>query len=35
MDFGWVRIIEGDHKGEVGYFDDDNGELALVYLGEP
>ena len=28
-------VLRGDHKGTVGYYDDDEGGRAVVYLGEP
>jgi hypothetical protein len=34
-DYGPVLILRGDHKGTVGYDDDDEGTAAIVYLGEP
>ena len=34
-DYGPVLILRGDHKGTVGYYDDDEGGRAVVYLGEP
>jgi len=34
-DYGPVLIVRGDHKGTVGYYDDDEGGRAVVYLGEP
>ena len=34
-DYGPVLILRGDHKGIVGYYDDDEGGRAVVYLGEP
>ena len=34
-DYGPVLILAGEHQGEVGYYDDDEGEAAVVYLGEP
>jgi hypothetical protein len=30
-----VLVLVGEHAGEVGYFDDDEGDQAVVYLGEP
>ena len=33
-DYGPVLILRGDHKGTVGYYDDEGGR-AVVYLGEP
>lgn len=34
-DYGAVRILAGPYKGRVGYYDDDDGKKAIVYLGEP
>src|SRR5262245_15317221 len=34
-DYGPVLILRGDHKGTVGYYDDDEGGRAVGYLGEP
>jgi hypothetical protein len=34
-EYGPVRVVEGEHAGRVGYYDDDEGALALVYFGEP
>jgi hypothetical protein len=34
-EYGPVLIEAGTHAGEVGYYDDDNGGEAVVYLGEP
>ena len=34
-DYGPVLILRGDHQGTVGYYDDDEGGRAVVYLGEP
>ena len=33
--YGPVLILAGDHQGQVGYYDDDEGTAAIVYLGEP
>lgn len=32
-DYGAVLITGGKHQGMVGYYDDDDGNLAIVYLG--
>jgi len=34
-DYGPVLVLAGEHRDEVGYYDDDEGETAVVYLGEP
>ena len=34
-DYGPVLIRDGEHAGEVGYYYDDDGQHAVVYLGEP
>jgi hypothetical protein len=34
-DYAPVLILGGDHKGIVGYYDDDERGRAVVYLGEP
>ena len=33
--YGPVLILKGDHQGQIGYYDDDEGTAAIVYLGEP
>lgn len=33
-DYGPVRIMRGRYKNRTGYYDDDEGALAVVYLGE-
>ena len=35
--YGAVKILKGRYKGRIGYYDneDDDGERAIVYLGEP
>jgi len=35
IDFGPVRITKGRHKGIIGYYDDNDGKRALVFLGAP
>jgi hypothetical protein len=35
LGYGVVRIIRGRHKGTIGYYDDDEGGSAVVYLGTP
>jgi len=35
IDFGPVRITKGRHKGIIGYYDDNDGNRALVFLGAP
>jgi hypothetical protein len=34
-DYGPVRVLDGEHRGKVGYYDDDDGREAIVYFGEP
>jgi hypothetical protein len=34
-DYGPVRVLDGEHRGKVGYYDDDDGPDAIVYFGEP
>lgn len=36
-DYGYVAIIGGVHKGEIGYYDDEDSgsDKCIVYLGEP
>jgi hypothetical protein len=34
-DYGPVRVIRGKHRGKVGYYDDDEGALCVVYFGVP
>jgi hypothetical protein len=33
--YGPVVIVEGTHRGRVGYYDNDEGRKAVVYFGEP
>jgi hypothetical protein len=33
--YGPVVIVEGKHRGRVGYYDNDDGRNAIVYFGEP
>ena len=33
--FGPVTVWAGEHKGKVGYYDDDQGASAIVYFEEP
>jgi hypothetical protein len=28
-------VLAGEHRGQVGYHDDDDGPEGIVYLGEP
>lgn len=35
LDYGPVIITRGKHKGAIGFYDDTNGNKALVYLGPP
>jgi hypothetical protein len=34
-DYGPVVVLAGEHRGQVGYYDDDDGPEGIVYLGEP
>ena len=34
-DYGPVLIVRGEQQGRIGYYDDDEGDRAIVYLGEP
>jgi hypothetical protein len=34
-EYGPIVVNEGEHKGKVGYYDDDEGNLAIVYFAEP
>jgi hypothetical protein len=36
-DYGPVRVLNGEHKGQIGYYydEDDDPSKAVVYLGEP
>ena len=33
--YGPVKAIRGRHIGKIGYYDDDEGNRAVVYFGEP
>jgi hypothetical protein len=33
-EYGPVAVLAGEHRGQVGYYDDD-GPGGIVYLGEP
>ena len=35
LHFGAVRVLSGRHAGKIGYYDDDEGDHAVVYFGEP
>jgi hypothetical protein len=35
LQYGVVRIVRGRHRGQLGYYDDDEDGYALVYLGAP
>jgi hypothetical protein len=35
LEHGSVTILRGKNKGKTGYYDDDEGDKAIVYLGEP
>jgi len=30
-----VRVVNGKYAGRIGYYDDDEGDRAVVYFGEP
>jgi hypothetical protein len=30
-----VRVVKGKYAGRIGYYDDDEGDRAVVYFGEP
>ena len=34
-DGGTVRALKGEHAGKLAYNDDDEGDRAVVYFGEP
>lgn len=34
-EWGPVRVLSGRYKGQVGYYDDDEGRHCVVYLGVP
>jgi hypothetical protein len=34
-EYGPIAVQEGKHKGKVGYYDDDEGTLAIIYFGTP
>lgn len=34
-DYGNVLIKKGKYKDQIGFYDDDDGDYAIVYLGEP
>ncbi len=33
--YGAVAVIDGEHAGRIGYYDDDEGSFAIVYFGKP
>ena len=35
LQIGAVRVVKGRHAGKIGYYDDDEGDHAVVYFGEP
>jgi len=36
LNYGFVLITQGKHKGHAAYYDDDKGEsFAIVYFGAP
>jgi hypothetical protein len=35
LQIGAVRVLSGRHAGNIGYYDDDEGNHAVVYFGEP
>ena len=34
-EYGPVRVVEGEYAGRVGYYDADEGSLAVVYFTAP
>ena len=34
-EYGPVRVVEGEYAGRVGYYDADEGSLAVVYFTDP
>lgn len=34
-EYGPVRVVEGEHAGRVGYYDADEGPLAVIYFTAP
>jgi len=34
-EYGPIVVCKGKHKGRVGYYDDDEGDLGIVYFGTP
>lgn len=34
-DYGPIKVTKGKHKGKNGYYDNDEGALAVVYFGVP
>jgi hypothetical protein len=35
LQIGAVRVVKGRHAGKIGYYDDYEGNHAVVYFGEP
>lgn len=35
LSFGFVKIVKGKYKDAIGYFDDTDGDKAVVYLNKP
>ncbi|MCX6125197.1 MAG: hypothetical protein NTV34_10710 [Proteobacteria bacterium] len=35
LSYGAVAVIDGEHAGKIGYYDDDEGSFAIVYFGKP
>ena len=35
LEYGNVIVTGGEHEGKVGYFDNMEGDLCVVYLGVP
>jgi hypothetical protein len=34
-EYGLVRVVEGEYAGRVGYYDADEGPLAVIYFTAP
>lgn len=34
-EYGNVLVVKGAHKGKIGYYDNDEGKLCIVYFGVP
>ncbi len=35
VSYGAVAVVDGEHSGKIGYYDDDEGSFAIVYFGKP